>query len=490
MNKVLKQAQITLLGLGSGGMEHLTGEAHAWLSGCSEVYTRMSSHPVLAAFSDKLVVHGFDDLYEYGASLQEIHEQIVTVILEIGKNNGQVTYAVPGHPLVGDATCAEIRKRAGALGMPVRVIEGISYLESVCACLDIGECEKLMVIDGFELRDHHIPPFSPALPALVTQLGHRAALQEIRNLLLAIYPPEHRVMLVHQGKSDSPVVEQYTLGEVDQSEQVGILSGLYLPAISTDASFEALQEVVARLRAPGGCPWDREQTHQTLRSSLLEETYETLAALDLGDTAAMCEELGDLVMQIVMHAQIAREAGEFTMVDVLQGIHRKLVRRHPHVFGDVAVKGTEDVLVNWEKLKEKERSDRGEKRKKGMLDGVPKDYPALAQAQEYQKRVRRVGFDWPDIDGVMDKVREELAEFQEATNEVTKTEELGDLLFSVVNLARWLGIDAESALRTTNLKFMRRFQYIERRAEQSGRRLSDMTLEEMDRFWDEAKRLE
>jgi len=490
MKTSLDRSGITLLGLGNGGVEHLTCEARDWLMGCSEIYARMSSHPALATFSDKLVVHGFDDLYEYGTSLQEIHEQIVAVILEIGNKDGQVTYAVPGDPLVGDATCAAIRKRAVALDIPVRVIQGISYLEPACAQLDIVPCENLTVLDSIELRGFHIPPFSPALPVLITQLGNRKALQEIQSLLLTVYPASHPVALVHLLESDLPMVERCTLEQADQSSRIGLLSGLYLPAISRDSSFESLQEVIAHLRAPDGCPWDREQTHQTLRSSLLEETYETLSALDAGDSSAMCEELGDLVMQVVMHAQIASEQGEFTMVDILQGINRKLVRRHPHVFGDLAVEGAEDVLVNWEKLKEKERSDRGEKRKKGMLDGVPKNYPALAQAQEYQKRARRVGFDWLDIEGVLDKVREEVAEFREAAAGEAKTEELGDLLFSVVNLARWFDIDAESALRATNQKFVRRFRHVEARAEQGGRKLSDMSLEEMDQFWDEAKGLE
>ena len=407
---------ITLLGLGNGSVEYLTGEAKKWLLGCTEIYARMSTHPALVAFSDRLVVHGFDDLYEYGASLNEIHEQIVAAILEIGKTDGAVTYAVPGHPLMGDATCTAISKRAHAIGIPVRIIQGISYLEPACTQLGIDPWEKLTILDSFELKNFHVPPFSPALPVLITQLGNRAALTEIQNVLSSVYRGSFPVTLVHLMESNLPGVEAFTLGEADQSEKIGMLTSLYLPAIGTDASFESLQEVIAHLRAPDGCPWDREQTHQSLRSSLLEETYETLSALDSEDPAAMCEELGDLIMQVVMHAQIGTELEEFTMVDIIQGINQKLIRRHPHVFGDLSVEDTEDVLRNWEKIKEKERSDNGEKHRKGMLDGVPKDYPALAQAQEYQKRARRVGFDWPNIQGVLDKLNEELREFHEAAD--------------------------------------------------------------------------
>ena len=490
MTTSLEKSGITLLGLGPGGVEYLTGEAKEWLSGCSEIYARTASHPALQDHFEKLTVHGFDDLYEYGASLQEIHEQIVSVILELGKKPGGVTYAVPGHPLFGDVTCKAIIQSCRESGTPVRVIQGISYLGLICSGLELDICQNLTILDSLVLKDFRFPPFSPALPVLIAQLGNRESVQKIQKILLAVYPEDHPVTLVHIAENNSPDIEKLSLAEAGRSERIGMLSGLYLPAISPDASFESLQDVIAHLRAPDGCPWDREQTHQSLRSSLLEETYEALTALDAADPEAMQEEFGDLVMQVVMHAQIASELGEFSMVDIVQGINRKLVRRHPHVFGDVDVEDTENVLKNWEKLKEKERGDNGKKLRKGMLDGVPKDYPALAQAQEYQKRARRVGFDWSDIQGVLDKVREELVEFQEAAAGQEKAGELGDLLFSLVNLARWCDVDAESVLRETNQKFKRRFRHVEERAKETGQNLSEMTLKEMDAFWDEAKGLE
>jgi tetrapyrrole methylase family protein/MazG family protein len=251
-------------------------------------------------------------------------------------------------------------------------------------------------------------------------------------------------------------------------------------------SFEAFQEIVAHLRAPDGCPWDREQTHQSLRTHLLEETYEALEALDAGDVAGMQEEFGDLLLQIVLHAQIANEDGEFSINSLIKSIYDKIVRRHPHVFGEVQLDGVKGVLQNWEKLKEAERKDNG-KKKKGLLDGVPQALPALTQAQEYQDRAARVGFDWPVVDGVLDKVAEEIQEIKSATNETELAEEIGDLFFVLVNLARWKKIDAESALRETNLKFKRRFAFVEQGAKEQGRSLSDMTLEEMDALWEQAK---
>jgi tetrapyrrole methylase family protein/MazG family protein len=267
------------------------------------------------------------------------------------------------------------------------------------------------------------------------------------------------------------------------------LSAMLVPEISADASFDAFREVIAHLRAPDGCPWDRKQTHQSLRSGLLSEVYEVLDALDAQDIPALREELGDLLLQIVMHAQIAHEMQEFSMAEVIQGISRKIVHRHPHVFGEVEVKGAEHVLELWEKIKAGERKENGEEQK-GMLDGVPAAYPALAQAQEVQERVARVGFDWDEIDGVWEKVHEELVELQQAQDVAARADELGDMLFALVNLARWLKIDAESALRETNQRFRRRFRHVEQRAALEGRSLNDMTLAEMDVYWDEAKRLE
>ena len=254
--------------------------------------------------------------------------------------------------------------------------------------------------------------------------------------------------------------------------------------------FDTLVAIIAKLRAPDGCPWDKEQTHKSLRENLLSETYEVLTALDDGDKEKLCEELGDLLLQIVLHAQIGNEEGEFSMAGIIQGISQKLIRRHPHVFGEVQVDGVKGVLQNWEKLKAAERKANGEEKTKGLLDGVPLAFPALAQAQQIQDRASRVGFDWDDIQGVWDKVYEEVQELHAAKNEAEIQDEVGDLLFAAVNLARWLKVDAESALRGTTLKFRRRFAHVEKRARESGRQLMDMKLPEMDLFWDEAKRLE
>ncbi len=256
-----------------------------------------------------------------------------------------------------------------------------------------------------------------------------------------------------------------------------------MPSPDNLHKFDTFVEIIARLRAPDGCPWDKEQTHQSLRENLLSEAYEVLEALDEADAAKLREELGDLLLQIVLHAQIAKDDGEFEIDDVIRGISEKIVRRHPHIFGNKKVRDSREVMHNWEVLKKEER-EAG----KSMLDGVPRQMPALAYAYEISRRAVRVGFEWENIDGVIDKLIEEIKEIKEATGNEEKAQEFGDLLFTLVNFARWQGIDAEAALREANGKFYRRFSMVEALCRQRGKELQKLTLKEWDDFWEEAKR--
>jgi tetrapyrrole methylase family protein/MazG family protein len=248
-------------------------------------------------------------------------------------------------------------------------------------------------------------------------------------------------------------------------------------------NFQTFVDIIARLRAPDGCPWDRQQTHASLRANLLSECYEVLEALDESDSPALCEELGDLLLQIVLHAQIARDAGEFEIGDVIESIAAKIVRRHPHVFGSARAKDAEEVMHNWETLKRKERPEGT-----SMLEGVPKDMPALDYAYEISRRAVRVGFEWEDIEGVIDKLVEEVKEIKDAGSPEEKAVEFGDLLFTLVNFARWQGIDSESALREANRKFYRRFAHMEELCRRRGRDLPSLSFREWNDLWEEAKR--
>ena len=249
------------------------------------------------------------------------------------------------------------------------------------------------------------------------------------------------------------------------------------------SQFATLVEIIARLRAPDGCPWDRKQTHASLRENLLSECYETLEALDEADASKLCEELGDLLLQIVLHAQIARETEEFEIGDVIESINAKLIHRHPHIFGSTKVKDAEEVMVNWESLKEEER-EAGV----SMLEGVPKQMPALGYSLEVQKRVARVGFDWKDVDGVIDKLMEEVRELKQAESQERREQEFGDLFFTLVNVARRLGVNSEAALQGANRRFYQRFSYMEKLCRQRGVGFGELSFEEQNVLWEEAKR--
>ena len=481
---------IVLLGLGPGDPELLTRQAWQWLQSIDEVYVRTRQHPTVQGFPQGLLVQSFDDFYEQGERFEDVYEQIVLYVLELGRRPQGVTYAVPGHPYVAEATCPEIARRAAAEGLLVRVIEGLSFLEPTYTALQVDPYPQMTLIDALELQSLHTPIFPPSQPALIAQLYSREVAADVKLTLTAVYPDTHPVRLVHGAGTPGQVVEDLALYEIDRSPHTGLLTTLYLPPLAPDVSLEGFQEIVAHLRAPEGCPWDREQTLASLAPSLLEEAYETLDALDSEDMDGIREELGDLLLIVFMLAQIASEDGEFALADVVQGIHQKIVRRHPHVFGEVQVDGTRGVLKNWEAIKNEERKARAKPEVKGILDNLPKTLPALTQAQKFQERAAHVGFDWPNIEGVTDKVMEEWREVSEAKAPEEIEHELGDLFFSVVNLARWHKVDAESLLRKANQRFKQRFAHIEQAARDQQRSLSDLSINEMESLWQEAKKKE
>lgn len=250
-----------------------------------------------------------------------------------------------------------------------------------------------------------------------------------------------------------------------------------------------ITDIMKTLRGPNGCSWDRKQTHKSLRRYLIEESAEVLEALDEGNSENICDELGDLLLQIVFHAQIAEERGDFNMQDVIDGISNKMIRRHPHVFGNTTAKNEAEVRKNWEEIKAQEKTHK----ERNLMDGIPKDLPALLKAQKIQEKAAKVGFVWDDVNGVWDKVDEEILEFKEAIsakNQENMEKEAGDILFSLINLLEWYKISGENALRRTNSKFIRRFNYIEQEVKASNKKWDAFTLEELDNLWERAKKVE
>jgi tetrapyrrole methylase family protein/MazG family protein len=372
--------------------------------------------------------------------------------------------------------------------LPVTIIPGLSLLEAAQNLLPRDSRDGLQLLDAAEIARLHHPPLSPDRPALVTHLHRPGLAAAVKQTLRNAYADDFEITLVDPVRNNRHTC---TLAQLNEQAQLNLQTMLYLPADPANASFVTFQETIAHLRAPDGCPWDREQTHQSLRPFLLEEAYEVLEALDAGDTAWLAEEMGDLLLQIGLHAQIATDTGEFNMGHVIDHINRKLLRRHPHVFGDVVVNGVDDVTTNWETIKKAEKAAKGQTdQTPSALDGIPKALPALTQALTISKRAVKMGFEWPNIEGVLDKLIEEAQEITEAESAEHLESEIGDLLFSAVNLARWRQIDPESALRGTNARFKWRFQKMEALAAAQGKNLPDLSLDDMELLWNEAKHYE
>jgi tetrapyrrole methylase family protein/MazG family protein len=480
---------ITIVGLGPGDPRHLTREAWEVLSAGREVWLRTAHHPTVAHLPTQLALHSFDDLYESAEDFAQVYQAIAERVLELGRRPEGVIYAVPGHPLVGEATVRQVLQQAREAGLPTRVVDGVSFVEVALTALGLDALEPgLQVCDGIEMAALHHPPLNPDLPALIGQVYSRRLASDLKLTLMNQYPDEHPVTLIFAAGTDAQRLVPLPLYELDHYD-VDHLTTLYVPPLSPVSSFEGFQETVAHLRAPDGCPWDREQTHESLRSHLLEEAYEVAAAIDAGDMEGLREELGDLLLQIVLHAQMATEAGEFRMADVIATIDRKLKRRHPHVWGDQKVNNAQEVWGRWEHLKQEERAEKepGAPRSSSLLDSVPQAIPALLQAHIYGERAARGGFDWARAEEVAQKVREEIAEVEEARTPEEVEAEVGDLLFAVANWARHLGVEPETALRKANARFAARFRAMEERVRQRGLDMAQMGIAELDRLWEKIK---
>jgi len=476
---------ITVVGLGPGDPRHLTREAWEVLEAAEEVWLRTNQHPVVCGLPGHLSLHSFDYLYDQADGFSEVYEAIVKEVLAMGRRPEGVVYAVPGSPLVGESTVVRLRAQVQGEGLELRVVEGLSFVEPTLSALGVDALSGLQICDGLEIAARYHPSLNPDMPALIAQLYDRALASGVKLTLMNQYPEDHPVVVVTGAGTKEQHVRELPLHMLDHFHDIAHLTALFVPALHPVSSFEGFQDTIAHLRAPDGCPWDREQTHESLSSSLLEETYETLAAIEGGCVADLREELGDLLLQVVLHAQIGQEEGEFSMAEVIAGVDAKLKHRHPHVWGDRVASGTDEVLQNWEQLKQEEKGGN-----RSVLEGVPRELPALQQASTYGKRAAHVGFDWQDPRGVIDKVYEEIAELQAAETPSQQLAEMGDVLFAVVNWARWLDIDPEAALRRANSRFGSRFRYVELLVRQNREDFRELSLEQLDGMWQEAKRAE
>lgn len=487
-------ALITVVGLGPGPLDQLSLGALRVLQGTDTVYARTLRHPTVDALQTvegralvgDLRWESCDDLYESGSSFAAVYEGIVERLLERARAAGRLVYAVPGHPLVAERSVQFLQERTVTADVGMQIVGSASCLEAVCGAVGVDIASGFQVVDALALDDDLTQPGfpNPCAPLLVLQLYSRHIASDVKLALLRHYPPAHQVQLVtHAGLPDEQRVATCALSELDRTDLPDHLSSLWvptLPELLPRSSLRTLEVIVARLRAPNGCPWDREQTHHTIKRNLLEETYELLEALDADDVAAQTEELGDLLMQVFLHAQMGKEAAEYDLGDVTTAITDKLIRRHPHVFAGLEVADAEEVLRNWDAIKQAEG-----KGKQSVLEGLPATLSALTMALALTRRAATSGFTWPAAAGAWAQFEEELGELRAAGSDEDRRSELGDTLFALVNVGRLLGLDPEECLRAANRRFRRRFTTLEQRAAQRGLDMRAQPLDLLLRLWQE-----
>lgn len=479
-------SQISIVGLGPAGLDRLRLPDLDRLADLeTTLIVRTTEHPAAAALASMRPVVSCDDLYETADDFDGVYEAIVDRVMTAARI-GPVSYAVPGSAIVGERAVSLLVDAAAREGIPCTVVPGESFLDLACVAVGIDPiADGLQILDARAFPD----PLPLHLPSLITQIDSPLVAGGVALALGRILPESFTVtMLDRVGDADATVTEM-TIADLPRAD-TGPRSTLFVPA--ADVGWLGLIVTNRILRKE--CPWDAKQTHHTLASHLIEETYETVDAIgalpvdapagevDLGDYLLLEEELGDLLLQIVFHAGLAAEAGAFDVDEVAEGIRRKIVSRHPHVFGDVIANEVDEVLANWEELKN------AEKGRESLMDDIPTALPGIARADKTQRRVASVGFDWPDDEPVFSKVAEELEELREVKdNRDLATAELGDLLFAVVNLARHLDVDPEIALSRANDTFAARFRVVERLAGDAGHRLRGLDLFELDRLWEMSK---
>jgi tetrapyrrole methylase family protein/MazG family protein len=480
------QPEVVVVGLGPGDPALVTAGALAAIDDVPRRWLRTSRHPSAGLVPGAT---SFDYLYDRASSLDEVYAGIVETLVAAARAGGPVLYAVPGSPLVAERTVELLRadRRARAIVLPAlsfadlafhrlgvdplaagaRFVDGHRFATEAAGYqgpMLVGQCDSLTVLSEVKMA-----------------IGDVVALTSGRGTGAGAAPEPPPVVVLQRLGLPDEAVTTLPWDDLDRAVAPDHLTSVWVPALALPLAPEMarLDQLVRTLRAK--CPWDRQQTHQSLTRYLLEETYEVLEAVDELDYEHLEEELGDVLFQVFFHSVLAAEEGQFTVADVARTVHDKLVARHPHVFGDVVAATADDVAKNWEQIK------RAEKGRSGAMDGIPTNLPALLYAHKVGRKAASVGFDWDSAEGALAKVPEELAELVAEVGTPAAAEELGDLLFAVVNVSRHLHIDPEASLRAATVKFRRRFSVMEALAAEQGSELDQLGSSALEELWQQAK---
>lgn len=493
---------IHIVGLGPGDAGLITLTAFRLMKEARCLLLRTAVHPSVSMLDEAHIAYeALDRFYEQGASFENVYQGITGYVLDQAAG-GDVVYAVPGSPVVAERTVLMLEKQGAERHIPVVVHPGMSFLEVMYTRLRFDPVNGVTIIDS---SDAGQVPRDISTPLIVTQVYDRHVASDLKLSLMDIYGDEYEAQLVYHVSLPDESIQPIKLYELDRCDHIDHLTSLFLPvpplqsrtgAMTTEGEelpdaempfdIDPLVQVMARLRGEHGCPWDKRQTHKTLRRFLIEEVYEMLDAIDQNDIDGIREELGDILYQVVIHARIAEEEGLFSAQDIVNDVTKKMIHRHPHVFTDKPLENRHMSMVNWDRLKQSERRQQHEH----LLDGVVKGLPSLLSAYKLQEKSAKKGFEWDTAEQVVAKVHEEWQEFLDAVAEGDRDhmeEEAGDVLFVLANLCRRYDIEPECALHRANNKFRSRFSYVEDCVRASGRDWSDFSLDELDAFWQKAK---
>lgn len=483
-------SKIIVIGLGPGNEGSLTLDAAEKICNGNKVFLRTKEHPAIKYLERKNIIYeSYDYLYQEKDSIEEVYEAIVDNLVETSRKHGEINYCVPGNPVLGETTVSKLIILRDMGEIELEIISGMSFIDVVLSSLCEDSIDGLKIIDGLDFKEGNLDINSNNI---IVHIYNKELASEAKLKLAELYGDDHEIYVVKAaGVTDEEKISRIPIFKLDRIEWINHLTSIFVPKMGKNNKkfydMNNLINIMETLRSENGCKWDIKQTHKSLREYLIEEAYEVVDAIDKEDVDLICEELGDLLLQVIFHSQIAREEGYFNIWNVINGISEKLIYRHPHVFGEVEVNNDVEATDSWNKMKDKEKNIKSYTER---LKNVTKGLSSLLRSYKIQDKASEVGFDWKDISGAFSKVEEELQEVKEIYREddkEKKEEELGDLLFAVVNVCRFANINPEVALNKTISKFIKRFGFIERESHRVGMDLKEMTLEEMDRIWELSK---
>lgn len=479
---------IKIVGLGPGAPEALTIGAVKALEKSSNLYFRTEKHPTVDYLKENLSqFKTCDNYYEENSSFDEVYSNIAKDLIEEYKKKGELVYAVPGHPLVAERSVLNLISLCEENDIKYEILPAVSFVDAMMDRLQIDPIEGLKIIDAFDIKNQIL---DKRIGTIITQVYNPLIASEVKLQLLEYYNDDTQIQYVRAaGIEGQESIRTIPIYELDMQEDIDYLTSVYIPKDTENKKdFYDLIKVIETLRGENGCPWDIEQTHESIKNQLLEESYEVVEAIENNDLDGLIEELGDVLLHVVFHAVIGSEDGYFNISDVIESITEKMIYRHPHVFSDESRNSSEEVLKSWEELKSKEKKFETLTEE---MEAIAKTLPSLIRANKVQKKASKVGFDFEDVVEASKKVEEELKEILDVykTNNREKIlEEVGDLLFACVNVVRLLNIDGEEALSKATKKFIKRFSFIESEVLKEGKSLNDISVDDMNLLWEKTKK--